>query len=358
MAAAKKKVVKKPARTKARKSSPKGTKRIAAFKLARKGLKAGWDQLAPKTLKKWAWMVKGVASAGVAILFAFWVYQMNWDRFHLFNTPSAKTQMTALEKEFAQVAGMALEQRLDYWSQKLQDKPTWMKDYETQAKTRAPMIADNAPLIPEKFNCTTYVETVVALAKSKAPADFYGNLIAIRYNGGKTNFFGRNHFPEADWIPNNANAGILRDITRITGLSVQAAASTQTKMIDRGKWFDGKMAQGQVNRKLASAVESAWREPVQVEIPFIATAGLQNHYKQIPSGTIGNLVRASKPKFPVMISHQGFIFQGKDGVAVFRHSTPQGEIKTNRLAEYMKSVTDHSPKSWPMVGLNFNQILE
>ncbi|MBL7717080.1 MAG: DUF1460 domain-containing protein [Bdellovibrionales bacterium] len=344
---------KKPVRAKTRKSAARGAKRIAVLKLAKKG----WDRFAPKSLKKWAWMVKGVASAGVAILFAFWVYQINWDQFHILRAPAGINQ-TPIEKEFGHVWNMPLEKRLDYWSQKIQDKPTWMKDFETQAKTQAPAIADNAPLIPAKFNCTTYVETVVALAKSKTPADFYPNLVKIRYNGGKTDFFGRNHFPEADWIPNNSSAGILRDVTRITGLSVQAAAETQTKVIDRGKWFDGKVAQGQVNRKIASAVESVWREPVQVELPYLPTAKLQNHYKQIPDGTVANLVRASKPKFPVVISHQGFVFQGKDGVTYFRHSTPQGEIKTNRLAEYMKSVTEHSPKSWPMVGLNFNQVLQ
>lgn len=357
MPVAKRKTTKRKLTSKARplgrsRRSVVGTKRVAAIRFA----KAGWDLFAPKALKKWAWMVKGIASAGVVIAIAYSMNQMNPFKVSNERGPAA-TNMTELQKEFVKVAAFPLDQRIDYWSNKLQMQPGWMKEFQIQAGIDQPTISDQAPLVPEKFNCTTFVETVVALSRSKMPEQYYKNLIAIRYNDSKTDFFGRNHFPEADWIPNNTTAGILRDVTRIVGLAFNVAADTQTKTIDRGKWFDSKIAQGQVNRKLASAVDSNWREPIAVELPYLKTKDLYGKLDHIQNATVANLVRQSKPRQPVLISHQGFVIQ-KDGVTYFRHSTPQGEIKTNKMAEYLKSVTDHSPKSWPMVGLNFNQVLE
>ena len=65
----------------------------------------------------------------------------------------------------------------------------------------------------DKFDCSTWVETAMALANAKSPADFPKQLAAIRYKDGVVSFKTRNHFPDADWIKNNIAAGHIIDAT-------------------------------------------------------------------------------------------------------------------------------------------------
>jgi len=67
------------------------------------------------------------------------------------------------------------------------------------------------------FDCTTFVETVLALARSRAVREFEKTLIQIRYRGGKVGFAQRNHFPCVDWIPENTRQGVVTDITATIG---------------------------------------------------------------------------------------------------------------------------------------------
>ncbi|MBY0371144.1 DUF1460 domain-containing protein [bacterium] len=81
------------------------------------------------------------------------------------------------------------------------------------------------------FDCTTFVETVLALAKSKSVSQFEKTLRQIRYRGGKASFASRNHFPCVDWIPNNTQNGTLEDITATIGAAwgVEYAAGVISK---------------------------------------------------------------------------------------------------------------------------------
>jgi len=66
----------------------------------------------------------------------------------------------------------------------------------------------------DAFDCTTYVETVTALALSREPKEFEGWLKKIRYWKGKVDYLNRNHFACGDWVPNNEGWGLFTDITK------------------------------------------------------------------------------------------------------------------------------------------------
>jgi hypothetical protein len=66
-----------------------------------------------------------------------------------------------------------------------------------------------APL--DRFDCVTYVETVLALARSADAAGFAGELRRIRYDGGEVAWRSRNHYM-TDWARRNARAGIVRAV--------------------------------------------------------------------------------------------------------------------------------------------------
>jgi N-acetylmuramoyl-L-alanine amidase-like protein len=64
----------------------------------------------------------------------------------------------------------------------------------------------------EGFDCVTYLETVLALARSHAINEFTDELREMRYENGQIDFYHRNHYM-VDWVTNNQERGIIKDIT-------------------------------------------------------------------------------------------------------------------------------------------------
>ena len=64
----------------------------------------------------------------------------------------------------------------------------------------------------DTLDCVTYVEVVLALAKTAPGSSFTELLKRIHYKNGIPNFISRNHFTSLDWIPNNSF--LVEDITQ------------------------------------------------------------------------------------------------------------------------------------------------
>jgi hypothetical protein len=62
------------------------------------------------------------------------------------------------------------------------------------------------------FDCVTYVETVLALARASTVDDFVGWLRKIRYKRGRVKWERRNHYM-TDWIRNNFRQGVIRPVS-------------------------------------------------------------------------------------------------------------------------------------------------
>jgi Protein of unknown function (DUF1460) len=62
------------------------------------------------------------------------------------------------------------------------------------------------------FDCVTYIETVVALARASNADDFIKWLRKIRYEEGRIEWERRNHYMTL-WIRNNVRAGIIRPVS-------------------------------------------------------------------------------------------------------------------------------------------------
>lgn len=62
------------------------------------------------------------------------------------------------------------------------------------------------------FDCVTYIETVLALARASNVSDFIDGLRRIRYEQGRIQWKRRNHYITR-WIQNNAGEGIVRPIS-------------------------------------------------------------------------------------------------------------------------------------------------
>lgn len=169
----------------------------------------------------------------------------------------------------------------------------------------------------DAFDCTTFVETVMALALSTTPAEFKARMNQIRYKDGAVNYVMRNHFTSVDWIPNNQAYGFVKDIT------LQVAGShtkwSQT-WIDKAGWYAKK---GEEFKELGAGIPQTL-----AQIAYIAKEDLLNINgleDRIPSGSIFNLVR---PNWDLVkaagtrldVSHQGFLIR-EDGVLYMVHAS-------------------------------------
>jgi hypothetical protein len=94
---------------------------------------------------------------------------------------------------------------------------------------------DKDPLYrTDKFDCMTFVSTVLALVESKNLREFQKNIKKIRYKNGKVSYLNRNHFASVDWNKNNIKNGYLKDITRRFPVAVAVAN------INKPMWYKKK----------------------------------------------------------------------------------------------------------------------
>ncbi len=203
----------------------------------------------------------------------------------------------------------------------------------------------------DKFDCTTFVETVLAFALSNNIDDFFGQMNEIRYKG-EVSFLNRNHFISLDWINDNKN--IVYDATYEVSRSTLLAKAT----IQKTKWYQ-KMDVGRIQgfdideaRKLEKLEKlkllSNLVEDEIVSLPYISidNAIEDENLKKIPSGSIINIVR---PNWDIEqyigtninVSHQGFAIR-INGKVFFRHaSSKAGKVSDILLKDYLKPYLNH-----------------
>lgn len=205
---------------------------------------------------------------------------------------------------------------------------------------------DKDPLISfGEFDCTTYVETILAGAMSDSLDEFMPNLMSLRYKDGKVTFTARNHFPSLDWIPNNQDK--LKDVTAIVA---QTALMTATAIIDKTSWYQ-KMEKKNLHcdddlSAHCDALLDQFRKEGDVFSPELATVDYvpltalylrsdnaktdspkvdQSLLERIPSGSVITMVRPdwSLKKWigtNMNVSHQGLAVH-KEGKLFLRHAS-------------------------------------
>ncbi len=204
-----------------------------------------------------------------------------------------------------------------------------------------------------KFDCTTFVETIMALSLSKSRRDFREQLKDIRYKNGVVRYTERNHFISLDWIKNNSK--ILKDITSEVGREDTLFAKT---IIDKKGWYQSKKAKDLklakelneaelVDRVASLNAEGNQFNPVEVKTPYVPLSRLFvgnlvnfNIIQRIPHGSIISMVRPNwdLKKYigtHLNVSHQGIAITKKDGLYL-RHASTKGTVREESFIEYFK----------------------
>ncbi len=219
-------------------------------------------------------------------------------------------------------------------------------------------VFDRDPLIRlDAFDCTTFVETVMALSLESDLDSGMRILQKIRYKDGKISYLTRNHFTELDWLPNNIKAGFLRDITtEITGQN----AVEVSKTISKRKWylrkslasFHGRFSEDEKHCLLPALQALGEQFPDQrATLAVLPIHDLPRIIGRIPSGAIVNLVRADQADKPTIVSHQALLIKKNDKWYV-RHASSAGRAVEDDPV--FDALSEYGDSSWPLIGLNLN----
>ena len=216
---------------------------------------------------------------------------------------------------------------------------------------------DRGPLVSfAGLDCTTFVEETMAFALGGDDAASLDVLRRIRYRGGVIKYQARNHFTEADWLPNNIAAGFLRDITgEVAGARVRAVR----KVISKRAWYQAKteadlkgfesetpaLKQARLARFRALGADLPDQE---VSLSYVPLEELAALLPRIPSGTVVSLVREARGDKPTLVSHQFFIFDGPAG-KIIRHAALGRTVLDVPAAGYIAGLAN---SAWRVLGFN------
>ncbi|HVA16412.1 MAG TPA: N-acetylmuramoyl-L-alanine amidase-like domain-containing protein [Candidatus Dormibacteraeota bacterium] len=156
------------------------------------------------------------------------------------------------------------------------------------------------------FDCVTYIETIVALARASNVDDFTEWLRKIRYERGRIQWERRNHYMML-WIRNNVREGIIRAVSMPT-----------VPIISR--------------ERVLNALPGLAAQRTQVKcVPKPAVPQLERYLQT------GDLIFFASTRKNLDVFHAGIIV--RDGKQVFmRHaSRSQGFVVEQELSEFLKA---------------------
>jgi hypothetical protein len=207
----------------------------------------------------------------------------------------------------------------------------------------------------DSFDCTTFVETMIALATSRSLQEFEYAQDQIRYSKGNIDYLTRKHFTDLQWIPENIAEGFFTEITDSIGGQTKMARA----MIDFGGWLRSHKIE-QIIVPMASQEErldlleelhslAASYSPVEARVPYIEINYIITRpalLDRIPTPSVVNFVRPNWDLTQVAgthqnISHQGLLFR-RGKTLYLRHATiTSGKVEELPLLDYLKRFVNH-----------------
>jgi hypothetical protein len=215
---------------------------------------------------------------------------------------------------------------------------------------------DRDPLIRfDAFDCTTFVETVMALSLNSDFDSATRTLQKIRYKDGHIGYATRNHFIELDWVPNNVRSGYLHDIT--SDVAGRNAVKVR-KTISKRRWYlrkslaslDGAFTKDEKQHLVTRLRHLGSRLPDErATLTVLPLKVLPLALAKIPSGTIANLVHADRRDRATIASHQVLLIKKSDGWYV-RHAASGKAVEDDPIAILGR----YRDLRWRLIGLNLD----
>jgi hypothetical protein len=176
-----------------------------------------------------------------------------------------------------------------------------------------PYVADSlvgGPEEPERlvillsaFDCVTFVECALALARSRTPAGFVRELRRTRYRGGRVAWAARLHY-FSDWLRSNQRRGAVRIRTRGAGSrSIQATLGFVPGLPAR-----------------------------RVRFHVVPKRGLRQARRRLDDGAV---IAFASVRARLDFFHTGLVFQDEEGMTLFHASRSAGRVLAEPLGDFL-----------------------
>ncbi len=226
---------------------------------------------------------------------------------------------------------------------------------------------DEDPLYrTDGFDCTTFIETTISLARAKSFPEFYQDLLDIRYFHGQISFTTRNHFVELDWNPNNIAAGIFEDESSSLGSSSDHAVVTQP--FSKREWYQHMTLQdlklpGATSEILNQKLDQLHHEgdafaDVTSKLPYVHKESLLKLKSTLPVPAVLNIVRTLAGTAPntavTRVTHQVLLVKQNGELRIRQASSKSSNMRVtdSSFDDYVKTLID----SANTVGVNILKI--
>ena len=163
----------------------------------------------------------------------------------------------------------------------------------------------------DSFDCVTFLETSLALARAKDTSDLLARMDSIRYLDGRVEWRWRNHFFEGDWLPRNQGRVVPDRFGDDT---------TVVRRLARGGFFAKK---GYVVPDTVVDLHLLWRDRAIARF-------------SVPSDTARLRIVGFVGKvdgFPVL--HTGFLVERPGAPALLRHASQAGSVREQPFSQYL-----------------------
>jgi hypothetical protein len=195
----------------------------------------------------------------------------------------------------------------------------------------------------DRFDCTTLVETSLALGRADSVGEARAFLDAIRYTGSPS-FRNRNHYVESQWLPALVAGGWVREITPEVG------AGTVTEVTVRHTRADWEEAARR--GRLVAGLDPATLPDGVSRLAVVPLGRVRAAAGRIPDGAIVLVARVARPGFPYAVVHMGIVVPGPGGRRLVRHaSVDAGKVVDESLEKFVARY--ERQHRWPVAGLAF-----
>lgn len=184
------------------------------------------------------------------------------------------------------------------------------------------------------FDCVLFIETVLAIARGVAVQDYtYENfrdrIQQQRYRNGQINgYCSRLHY-FSDWIDDNQNRNIVRNLTNsLGGTPLNATLNFMTE----NRQYYHQLS----NQENYQCIRNQEAKLANLNIRYIPQHQIATIYPYLQPGDI----IATATDIPGLdVTHTGLVYRFPDGNIGFIHASPSGEVKISRdLQSYVQAV--------------------
>jgi len=163
----------------------------------------------------------------------------------------------------------------------------------------------------DSFDCVTYLETSLALARARDTSDLLSRMDSIRYLDGRAQWRWRNHFFEGDWLPRNGSRVRLLRFPEDT---------TVTRRLARKGFYAKK---GFEVPDTSVELHLLWRDRA------IARFSSSSDSARL----LGVAFVGKVDGYPVL--HTGFLVERAGAPALLRHASQAGSVREQPFAQYL-----------------------